>query len=516
MPSTHHAHTHAARRIHTYFWVHQPDLDHGRIGLFDSTFRHTFKQRTLYHLRLLVIYSALLWVVLAIFYGCVYNMTAHAHRIHLKIIDLDQSSVSRRLTAIMLEQDRRMQPDYERPWVPQWSTLRHHRLHTLSEAKEHVRHHEWAAIVINRGLETNLRQALLGASAEYSPSSAMTALVSTGRNPIPISRYIQPALDAMAQYAAHEYARLQVADLHANSDTLLPQGNLSQANVQALLTPIWYTDFEVSPCSFGIAPIAPLFAVFVSLACTLATQVLVKLSSVELYDIVNHHHLAIALHLLMLLWSTILGLFGALAFLAFRGPQYNALRLGLPINAARFFAIMFTFDAAILASSQWIFFWVTVLPPDLVPLALITLMVPSSASSTVSLDLVPGGLRWIAAIPAHNSAMLFRTITSGAYPRVAINVGVLAAEIAFMFIVNMVIIMVRQDWLLAGHVDAAGWYRKSIFFKPPPRYVVGSEHEEEEEEEEESDALSLTTTHTINILDDSETPEGIQYTLYGR
>ncbi|KAJ2396665.1 hypothetical protein GGI05_001018 [Coemansia sp. RSA 2603] len=449
---------------------------------------------------------------MAIYFGCMYNMTAHAHDIRLKIIDLDRSSVSRRLTAIMLAQDRRTQPDYQRPWVPQWSVLHNHNIRALDEAEDHVRRHEWAAIVISKGLESDLRRALLNGSVEYSPSSAMTALVSTGRNPIPVSRYIQPALDAMAQYAANEYARIQIVKLQTNTDPLLSTTSINQANRQALLTPIWYTDVDVSPFSFGIAPIAPLFAVFVSLGCTLATQVLLKLSSVELYDIINHHHLAIALHLLMLLWSTILGLFSTLAFLAFRGPQYNAMRLGLPINAARFFAIMFTFDAAILASSQWIFFWITVLPPDLIPLALITLMTPSSASSTVSLDLIPGGLRWIAAIPAHNSAMLFRTITSGAYSQVGTNVGILVGEIVFMFIVNMVIIMVRQDWLLSGYVDAAGWYRKSIFYKAPPRYVVCSENEVELE----TDSLSLATTHTINILDDSETPEGIQYTLYGR
>ncbi|KAJ1844384.1 hypothetical protein LPJ73_005189, partial [Coemansia sp. RSA 2703] len=210
MPITHNAHAHIARRIHLYCWSHQPDLDHGRIGLLDKSFRHTLKQRALYYLRIFLIYSALLWVAMAIYFGCMYNMTAHAHEIRLKIIDLDRSSVSRRLTAIMLAQDRRTQPDYQRPWVPQWSVLHNHNIRTLDEAEDHVRRHEWAAIVISKGLESDLRRALLNGSVEYSPSSAMTALVSTGRNPIPVSRYIQPALDAMAQYAANEYARIQI------------------------------------------------------------------------------------------------------------------------------------------------------------------------------------------------------------------------------------------------------------------------------------------------------------------
>ncbi|KAJ2638333.1 hypothetical protein GGF40_001720 [Coemansia sp. RSA 1286] len=508
-----------------YSLAHSTRYDSGRIALTAPAFHDTLKHRIIYYLRIFIIYSMLLWFALSVFYGCMYDMSSHAHRKHLKIIDMDHSKVSNDLVGIMLEKNEQERDRSVSPWVPQWKMFAHRRLHSLDECKEHVRKHEWGAIVINKGLQTRLQRALQQ-NIGYDSQKALTVLVSTGRNPIPVSRYFQPALDAMAQYASHQYAQRQLTTL--TQQPFANNRNISIDNVDpaALITPIWYTTIDVSPYSFGIAPIAPLFAVFVSLACTLATQILIKLSSVELYDVVNHHQLAVALHLLMFIWSSILGLYSTLAFLAFRGPSYSSQHLGLPITGARFFAIFITFDAAILASSQWIFFWITILPPDLVPLSLISLMVPSSASSTVSLDLTPNGLRWIAAIPAHNSTMLFRTITSGAYPKVALNVGILVAEISFMFLVNLVIIMVRQDWLISGFVDAAGWYRSSIFYKQPPKYVARSDGLSRTATmstdvslstalEEGPDINEMPSRHTINIMDDSETPEGMQFTLYG-
>ncbi|KAJ2598023.1 hypothetical protein H4R99_004272, partial [Coemansia sp. RSA 1722] len=83
-----------------------------------------------------------------------------------------------------------------------------------------------------------------------------------------------------------------------------------------------------------------------------------------------------------------------------------------------------------------------------------------------------------------------------------------------------------QDWLISGFVDAAGWYCSSIIYKQLPKYVA------------RSDRLSRTTTlstdaslsmaleegpkmdetpsrHIINIMDNAETPESMQFTFYG-
>ncbi|KAJ2367623.1 hypothetical protein H4S01_002059 [Coemansia sp. RSA 2610] len=64
---------------------------------------------------------------------------------------------------------------------------------------------------------------------------------------------------------------------------------------------------DVAPYTFGISQIAPAYAIFVSLTCTLASQVLVKLSSEELYEFANHHHLTVLFHCMMLLWSVTFG-----------------------------------------------------------------------------------------------------------------------------------------------------------------------------------------------------------------
>ncbi|KAJ1816209.1 hypothetical protein LPJ56_004350, partial [Coemansia sp. RSA 2599] len=234
-----------------YAVTHQPRYDGSRIALTDPTFTKTLKQRILYYIRIFAIYSMLLWFVLCVFYGCMYDMTSHASSQYLKIIDMDHTATSDRLVRIMLgkkSNDRSssrttmmaQRDQLASPWVPRWKTYGHRGLHTLQDCIDHVRRHEWGAIVINRGLEARLQQALQPKdtksrqSVAYNAQDALTVLVSTGRNPIPIGRYFQPSLDAMAQHAARQYAQHQLATpIDANT-----------ADPQALLTPVWYTTTE--------------------------------------------------------------------------------------------------------------------------------------------------------------------------------------------------------------------------------------------------------------------------------
>ncbi|KAI7833982.1 hypothetical protein BX661DRAFT_176426 [Kickxella alabastrina] len=505
-------------------WRHVPGLDDGRISITDTKLRPVVVERLLYNVRLLIIYSMLLWFALSAYLGSMYMMLRHSHNIRLKIINLDNGAMGQQIVDIILRQNALQQLQPTAADQVQWEEHRG-QLNSLDRCTELVRKHEWGAIVVSSGLQRRLEQALgkttqLNRTLAYDPSAALFVVVSTGRNPIPISRYVQPALGAMAHHVANEFATQQLASL------LKRNIDVNLADPIALVTPIWYTSKEASPMSFGIAPIAPTFAIFVSIACSIAIHTLLKLCSVDFINKVNLRHLAVTFHVFMFAWSSLLGLFCTLAVVAFRGPYYNTHHLGLPINAGRFFALFATFSLAILASSQWLFFWITLLPPDLVPISLVCLIVPSSAAGTVSIDLLPTGLRWMTVLPSHNCAMLFRHITSGAYPQVGQNVGIIVGEIIIMFILNTLAVMLRQYWIMSGLIDCIGWFKTSIFFKPLPKTIsnelaIGIVFPECSRSpafcDSESVVSNSSTTqshHAISVIDLTMPTKSIKFTLY--
>ncbi|KAJ1768428.1 hypothetical protein IW138_002952 [Coemansia sp. RSA 986] len=406
-----------------------------------------------------------------------------AARIELDVIDLDHGYVGSQIT-YFLQQRNTLKLEVVNQNRPQYS---------LATAKEYVRKSgRWGAFVINPGASNRLQRAILARNdTSYNSSEAMTVLLSSGRNSVVSSKYVQPELETLAQYATTQFAIAHVSSTR----------NVTEWSLSTLISPVGYTTVDVAPYGFGIARYAPMYAVFVSVACTLAAQILVKLSCGEMYSRVNHHHLAVYFHMLMVAWSTLLSLFCALAVLAFRERGYNAQRLGLPMTAGRVLAIFGTFDAALLVTSQWLFFWITLLPPDFVPFIFVLTLTTTSVSSTVALELVPASLRWIVAVPGYNSATLFRYIVSGAYPQLGMHIGILLGEAGAMFLLNSAAIMVRQYWLISGFADDAGWFKASIFYKCP---AIAKQESVSDMEQEYS------------IEDDTNEPvDQIRYTLFG-
>ncbi|KAI9505363.1 hypothetical protein BX070DRAFT_233496 [Coemansia spiralis] len=367
---------------------------------------------------------------MSIFFGGIYKVSYFVgKRADLYVIDLDHGTVGSNITNIILNAAGVISPQ------PQWKLLS--AMRSRRDAEEFIRHNGWGAIVINRGASSGGLQAAAQSSA-YNPSRMLTVLLASGRNALVSNRYIEPQIDTMAQYTVTQYNVAQV-------NTLKKQQQNQNANIAPTdrLSLIGYTTLDTAPYGFGIAPVAPTYMLFVSLACTLAAQVLVKLSCNEMFSYVNHHQLTLYFHSLMLMWSTLLSTYGALAVLAFRGPGYTKNSLGLPLTCGRFFAILTSLDIALFVTSQWLFFWITILPPDFVPVFFIFTMVTTSASGIVALELVPKALRWIVVVPGYNNAELFRYIVSGAHPQLGLHIGILLGEMVLMFALNSVAIMCR-------------------------------------------------------------------------
>ncbi|KAJ2749324.1 hypothetical protein GGI19_005720, partial [Coemansia pectinata] len=184
---------------------------------------------------------------------------------------------------------------------------------SLYEASEFVRKHGWGAIVIAPRLSDQIASTN---NVYYDPRSALTVLVSSGRNFLVSGKFVQPTLDATARQVVQVFTAQHIMAIRSGQQ---PLGSALMA-----VTPIGYTTKDVAPFSLGIAPVAPIFTLFATIACTLAAQVLVKTSAQELHRRVHHIHLTFIFHGLMLLWSTILALYSTLAFLAFRGPKHDA------------------------------------------------------------------------------------------------------------------------------------------------------------------------------------------------
>ncbi|KAI8321097.1 hypothetical protein GQ54DRAFT_298231 [Martensiomyces pterosporus] len=506
-----------------YSWSSIPDIDDGRINITARVLRRTLYERLLYDTRILFIYSLVLWAALGTFYGVMFNRSSHAYRMHLQIVDFDHGPMGQQITRLILSSSPHTKTQ------PTWVTYADAR--TMSEARVYVRNHGWGAIVINAGLSDSMQRALNGTlDGDYNPSSALTILQSSGRNAQGSISYVQPALVAAAQMVAANASLSLVAAYKSQP----PSVRSPTANPDILLHPVWYTTVDVAPYNFDIAPIAPAFGMFIPLTCTIAAQILLKISLPELYTKVCYRQLAYFFLFIMFLWSLILALNASLAFWAFKGPSYNSSHLALFFTAGRFFAILGAFQAALLACSQWLFFWITILPPDLMPIILVMLMVSSTCSSIVPIEMTPHFFRWFNALPIFNSTMLFRYITSGAYPRLARNIGILLSEIAAMAIADVAAVWVRQHWVFCGTADTAGWFSTSIFYRDPfpqpPKPLsdtfkhehlaastssLGSETSTSEHYSLHISEAGEQTPESVDIADSSDATTSMIHAMYG-
>ncbi|KAJ1961770.1 hypothetical protein GGI12_003060 [Dipsacomyces acuminosporus] len=437
-----------------------------------------------------------------------HTRSTHVHHTHLQIIDLDHDWVGNAITRLVLSSN---PPAKTHPtWVAYTQAK------TLSEAETYVRENGWGAIVINRDASKNLQHALTSdKDTGYDRSSAVSVLISSGRNFMGSEMIALPALISAARMAA---ANISIELVKSYKSQLQAAPQPAHVNTDVLVSPIWYNTIDVAPYDSSLASGESLFSMLVPLVCIGSIQIMLKASSSELYKTAGCIQLAASILASMLFLSSFFALHASLAVLAFRASNHNTGQSAQPITAGKFFSLFGTYTAVFLACSEWLFFWITLATPDFTSIILGSVVVPSMCSCIVPLEFAPKFFAWFHALPMYNGNMLFRYIVSGAYPRLARNIGILLSEIFAMAVVDVFAVWIRQYWIHNRISDSAGFFRTSIFFKdhfPPPALAT--------EPQEQSDACSLNSSETrvpahaqrysISIIDVDDNVAAVNYTM---
>ncbi|KAJ1891612.1 hypothetical protein LPJ81_005712 [Coemansia sp. IMI 209127] len=342
----------------------------------------------------------LIWIPLCLFYGAVYKRITFAHLIKLSIVDLDHGPVGNAITQALLLQN---QPSGHTRAVWQESNGR---FHDSRDVSEWVRLNGWAALVINSNASQQLELALARTTDNYNPEDAMTLFVSSGHQPIIYSLMIEPTTETGLGLATNAFAVKMVQEIQSGNINI-PASNDSPQKLAALFTqPVSYRQVDVAPFTFSIAPVANLFGFLVGTLCIVGPMIGWKMALFPFYQRVRHRDLWLAVVALILAWSTLIGMYGALSTSAFRGPNYS--KNALKYTVGRFFSLWGTITITLTAVALWLFSWYTMLAPELIGLASVCTILPNVVSTISIAELAPHFYRWMHALPYYNGAILHR------------------------------------------------------------------------------------------------------------
>ncbi|KAJ2383990.1 hypothetical protein GGI23_007029 [Coemansia sp. RSA 2559] len=396
----------------------------------------------------------MIWTGLSLFYGAVHRRSAYAHNINLHVVDLDGGNVGNNVTQIIMGIERT-------PTTPTWKVSKD--FTSFEDARAWVLNKGWGALIINAGTSDRLQKAL-AEGTDYDSSEALTVLTSSGKNIIGEMLFVQSALSAAASQACLQYAMNQVAAFQFQRST----EEQVQTNLGALINPLAYTTIDVAPEGFTLAPVLLTFGFLVCLLCTVGVLILWRMTTFVFFLKVRYRDLVLMWFFLILCLSLIVSLYLSFAILAFKGPDYNS--LALPYTAATFFKIWFTTAAVILALAPWLFSLFQFLPPHLLAFPSICTILPNVVSTVAPIELAPKFYRIMYSLPFFNGSRIVHYVISGASPTLRQNIGVIAAEIAFMAICLGIAIWIRQVLVIRGISDPQGWYRGSLYFRSPVPY----------------------------------------------
>ncbi|KAJ1729648.1 hypothetical protein LPJ61_003420 [Coemansia biformis] len=434
-----------------YSWRHLPGKDDGRVGFADPRLRPELKRRLRHYAELAVICTLLIWAGLSLFLGAMYKRSVMAHNLNIHVIDLDGGSVGASIAQMVLS----AKPT---PTEPTWQ--RGPRLRSLDEVKAWVLRHGWGALVINDGATRRLEDTLLG-GAGYDPTGAMTIIHSSGRHVISEMLFVSPALAATAQRVSRQYA----LDLVTAFQRQRPQ---PQTNYAALAHPVGFTSVDVAPAGFSIAPIMSTFGFLLVIFCTVGVLIPWKMTTFPFFAKVRYRDLVPMWFALLLCLALILSLYQALAFVAFRGPDYT--KLALRYTAASFFKLWFTSAGVAFAVGLWLFSLFLPLTPSTMALPSVITVVTNVVSTVTVVELAPTFYRIFYALPFYNGSAIALRVVTGAHREAGREAGILGGEIAAMTVVLALSVWARQICVLRGVSDPLGWYRGQSYFNTPISY----------------------------------------------
>ncbi|KAJ1725685.1 hypothetical protein LPJ53_000164 [Coemansia erecta] len=388
-----------------------------------------------------------LWFVLALFYGKNFKRSMYAYRIDIDIINLDDGPVGQNITNTILALPKAKTS-------PTWRLKTD--ISTIDEAREYTRKYAWGALVINKGLSGNLNNSLATGSS-YNSSAAITILEQEGRHPIAQLLFVKFTLEGTVGSIATQYAIQQLADYKsaiAGSDD-----KDVVANIEALFRPIGYTVERVGFYGFSLSAVLLPLGMMVSFVCVLVPVMMLKFGSYPAYRTTRHR--SIFRFLVGVIFVLCLGFsfYATLAFLAFRGPNYNKQELGLPVTGGRFFSIWMTYLLTIFPMSLWIKSLSILIPPAFVAIPSVLTLIPNTLAGLTVAELSSNFFKWFHGLPFYQGGVLGRYVIGGGYPKLGQCLGVLFGETVFSLILLYFCTLIQQHFVHTGAVDHMGNYR---------------------------------------------------------
>ncbi|KAJ2371563.1 hypothetical protein IW150_004540, partial [Coemansia sp. RSA 2607] len=298
--------------------------------------------------------TGFLWFVLSLFYGKNFKRSQYAFRIDIDVINLDDGPVGEAITNTILA-------------IPKEKTSPTWRLKndisTIDEAREYTRKYGWGALVINKGLSSSLNDSLTTGSS-YNSSAAITILEQEGRHPIAQLLFVKFTLEGTAETIATQYAIQQLTEYRSN--IVSSNDKTVVANLDALFRPIGFTVERVGLYGISLGAILLPLGMMVSFVCVLVPVMMLKFGSYPAYKTTRHKSIFSFLVVVIFILCLGFSFYATIAFVAFRGPNYNKQKLGLPVTGGRFFSIWMTYLLTIFPMSLWIKSLAILVPPAFV------------------------------------------------------------------------------------------------------------------------------------------------------
>ncbi|KAI8323490.1 hypothetical protein GQ54DRAFT_296701 [Martensiomyces pterosporus] len=435
------------------YWKHDPLQDEGRVGLIDPSMRKIVKSTAKGHLKLLVFLTVVLWTILCIFFGASHKRGELVYRLKLDLVNLDEGAIGQEITDMVMGAPHSNS-------APTW--VLNTRFSDISQVRPYAKKDALGVFVINKGLTERLTKAL-ETGADYDPTAAITLLEQGSYHPLAQLMYIQ---ESMAQMASMVGSNIAVQQLQRYRESTNATAK-AMANLKALLNPISSTTENLGQYSLVLGPIVAPLSTMLMFLCIMVPIIMLKFGSYPGYKMVKQKHIFGSLVIIITVLSLIFSFFGTLAFMAFKGPDYNLQNQGLHITGGRFFSIWMAYLVTLLPTVLWIKTLVTFAPPAFVAVPTIMTIIPNMCASISVIELCPTFFKWFQGLPFYQGAMLHRYIISGAHERLGENLGILFGEIVFSLVLLYFTTVIHQHNVHNGVVDRMGWYRGSANYTGP-------------------------------------------------
>ncbi|KAJ1919401.1 hypothetical protein H4219_001993 [Mycoemilia scoparia] len=417
-----------------------------RVGFWDTALSYSRKVAGKYLLRQIITLTLTIWAALGLFFGANFKTTDYLHNIHIGVYNMDGGDIGGMLSSGILDAMKLQGKET-------FELVSIDRFNNVDEIAEDIRKNGWGGIVIGANLTDSIRNALENGTP-FDTTNKLYAMYSEGRQPIV-----------------------------RNAKDIINNGGSPHTGVA--LSPIQPKIMNVAPFSFPAAPLFPIIGFIVLYLFLMIPSVVFRSLTYPVSMQVSFPTLFIWKFTILFAWNFFVALFGALAFFAFKGPNYEVLDYGLPFTAGRWFAVFGIFLG--LTTSTILFFnaGIAILPVDLLGTLSLLFVLSNVASSLVDVSIAPPFYKWLEVLPFHLAGNLIRYVISGAHPRLGRDIGIFLGEVAFWFVAWILIEYVRYLWVNSGKQDASGWFYGYFLYMGPgyPRGVTRELTEENEEQE---------------------------------